>query len=375
MTFWYVWALMVVLCYCIFLLYCLAHTNAMPLIKSKRISDGPHLAVLVSVYNGEKLLGPMFEFLRHQNYPPECWTLFITDDGSSDDTFNCILKLKAKMPCSVVVFQNLKPAGKKYNIQFMAERVTSKWILTLDSDGFSKNNKFLKSRVHYAETQNLDFSAGAITYTSGASRLLFHFQSIEHAVLHVLTHSAFNFKKPYLCSGANLLYKTDIFQKVGGLRSHMQISSGDDVLLLNAFKKYGAKMGFDAQEASQIQVLAPHTWRQFWKQKIRWASKSKYNSNLYNLLIASTVWMTSLIVLILPYMLWNSEYRQMVFLPLLIKMAIEFVIYRIYLYKQNIHYTFSLTPFLVLAIYPLYVLIIGFVSMLSPVTQKVGPGW
>jgi len=74
-------------------------------------------------------------------------------------------------------------------------------------------------------------------------------------------------------------------------------------------------------------------------------------------------------------MLWNSEHRQMVFLPLLIKMAIEFVIYRIYLYKQNIHYTFSLTPFLVLAIYPLYVLIIGFVSMLSPVTQKVGPGW
>lgn len=134
-------------------------------------------------------------------------------------------------------------------------------------------------------------------------------------------------------------------------------------------------MGFDAQEASQIQVLAPHTWRQFWKQKIRWASKSKYNSNLYNLLIASTVWMTSLIVLILPYMLWNSEYRQLVFLPLLIKMAIEFVIYRIYLFKQNIHYTFSLTPFLVLAIYPLYVLIIGFVSMLSPVTQKVGPGW
>lgn len=375
MMFWIVLTGSVVFCYCIFLMLSTAFAKSLPATQYNEKTDWPQLAVLVSVYNGEKDVQHLFTFLKAQQYPPDRWKLYITDDGSTDNTFNSISKYKTDMPCSVEFFQNVKPLGKKFNIQFMAEHLTSKWILTLDSDGFSEYASFLKSRVHFAETHHLDFSAGAISYVQGTSNLLYHFQCTEHAVLHILTQSAFHLKKPYLCSGANLLYKTEVFHQVGGLKSHMHISSGDDVLLLNAFQKHGRYLGFDAQQESMVKVLAPQTGVQFWKQKIRWASKSKYNTNSINTIIACGVWLTSLIVLILPIMFWNSEFKSFVFFILGLKISTEYAVYQYYLYQNNQVLAWRIIPVLVLAFYPFYVVTMGLFSMLSSVTQKTGSRW
>ncbi|MDA8226459.1 MAG: glycosyltransferase [Desulfitobacterium hafniense] len=67
------------------------------------------VAVLMSTYNGEKYLDAQLESIANQTISKYI-SVYIRDDGSTDDTLNIIIKWKAKMPIHVFCGANIGPA-------------------------------------------------------------------------------------------------------------------------------------------------------------------------------------------------------------------------------------------------------------------------
>ena len=78
-----------------------------------------------------------------------------------------------------------------------------------------------------------------------------------------------------MCNGANLGYEKQAFKEVGGFRGIDHIPSGDDMLLMfKIFKKYPDKVFFLKDQNAIVSTEPETSWKGFFNQRIRWASKA-----------------------------------------------------------------------------------------------------
>lgn len=73
---------------------------------------------------------------------------------------------------------------------------------------------------------------------------------------------------PYMGVGRNLAWRKQLFERVGGLSSHMGISSGDDDLFINATSNSQNITVCVCKDAFTMSE-PKHTWRAWWRQKRR----------------------------------------------------------------------------------------------------------
>ena len=78
-----------------------------------------------------------------------------------------------------------------------------------------------------------------------------------------------------MCNGANLAYEKAAFMEVGGYKGIDDIPSGDDMLLMHKiYRKYPENVFYLKSSAAIVSTAAMSSWKQFFHQRIRWASKS-----------------------------------------------------------------------------------------------------
>ena len=141
-----------------------------------------------------------------------------------------------------------------------------------------------------------------------------------------------------MCSGANLIAKRDRWlESYPDL--HPEIASGDDMFLLESFKRRGLKIGVSESEKLTA-IVRPHTsWRAFWQQRMRWAGKAPKYTDKDILLCGAIVLLANVLQLLCP-------------LVLLLKFPIE---YR--LIKKRDASVSLFTALLLGIIYPIYILV------------------
>ncbi len=338
--------------------------------KSNELKTWPSLTILISSNNDAPHLNALFEFLCKQEYPKTSWSLFFTNDGSTDASDQIIQSWKNRFPCQVRWFEQNLPRGKKINLQHMAEQVQSEWILTTDADCYATSSTFLKSRVAFALSQNAELSVGALQYANGPIKLINCLQITEHRVLDLLTRNGIRWNTPYLCSGTNMLYKTNLFNAINGFKSHLHIASGDDVFMLNAAYKHKATICYDTMPESVISTAVPDTWSEFWNQKIRWASKSKYNSNPWNIIVGGLVMLTSFFVILFTLMSLVYNGFLYFYVILIIKVLTEWTMFLPGLKNKNATQVNPWMAFGILWVYPVYAAVIFILALGALKTLK-----
>ncbi len=82
-----------------------------------------------------------------------------------------------------------------------------------------------------------------------------------------------------MCNGANLAYEKKAFEEVGGFLNIDHIASGDDMLLMHKVTdKYPGRVHYIKSENAIVVTQTANTWKDFFNQRIRWASKAnKYD--------------------------------------------------------------------------------------------------
>ena len=168
--------------------------------------------------------------------------------------------------------------------------------------------------------------------------LLERLQIAEYAAIQQLTIETAKRGHAVMCSGANLIAKRDRWlESYDDL--HPEIPSGDDMFLLESFKRRGLKIAVSESEELTA-IVRPHSeWCAFWKQRMRWAGKASKYTDRDILCCGAVVLGMNMLQLVCP-------------LVLLVKFPIEY-----HLIKKRDKSVSFFTALALEIVYPIYMLI------------------
>lgn len=309
------------------------------------------ITVIVSARNEEDHIEQLLSSLINQNYTN--YEIIVVDDHSTDRTAEL-----CSTQCNVIVL----PAhghGKKAAISQALEQATGQIIACTDADCIAPPN-WLKEINNFFQDSTFHFGSGPVRFLS-KNGVLQALQRIEFASLVGSGASCIKLQKPTMCNGANIFFRKPTFQRVKGYEGNEHIASGDDEFLMHKIAvEIPHSIGFLKSTDAIIETQSCDSWKQFVRQRTRWASKWKHYKNKTSKYLAPFIFLANLAVLLALAAALVSHNDRLILIPLLIlKTSIDFLylneIHR-FLYKRHI----GILYYLILTFtYPLYVIYFG----------------
>lgn len=289
--------------YVIFSLYLLKGWKRIPVVHTDpSYTPSTSVAVIVPARNEEAVLEFILTDLLNQDYPKELLTIYLADDGSTDDTSVVISEWVERHPTRFKKVE-LLPAyqtwkGKKKWIASAVADTNAAFILTTDADCRLPKH-WVKSMVQAFDLGQAKFVSGPVTII-GESTIWNRFQQIEFSSLIGSGASAIGLNMPLMCNGANVGYAREAYMYVGGFEGNESIASGDDEFLMHKiYAAFGAAaVVFCKNEQAIVSTNGLSTWSAFFNQRKRWASKWENYSLKYVQAVAFWVFLFHLTVLV-----------------------------------------------------------------------------
>lgn len=109
------------------------------------------IAILMSTYNGEKYLAEQIDSIINQSY--QDWTLFIRDDGSTDNTNVIIDSYTKKVPKIKRIASEESNLGPAKSFMKMLQLVDAEYYMFSDQDDFWLSDKIERSLKKMMENE------------------------------------------------------------------------------------------------------------------------------------------------------------------------------------------------------------------------------
>lgn len=246
-----------------------------PLFNTGKEMAGVRISVVIPARNEEKNISQLLEALEKQTYPRELFEVIVVDDHSTDRTAAITAGFKN---ITLIRFQT-DPINsyKKKAIETGIAAATGEWIVTTDADCLPPP-QWLQVIAGFKEKTEAVFIAAPVVYFTPHSFLPV-FQTLDFLVLQGITGASVHQHIHSMCNGANLAYEKKVFYEVGGFSGIDTIASGDDMLLMHKiWKRYPQQVHYLKSAEAIVSTSPMPTWRDFFNQRIRWASKAgKYD--------------------------------------------------------------------------------------------------
>lgn len=257
--------------YSILILYYLQAWKDIPFYTPSERTPHTRVSVIIPARNEEENIGPLLQALEQQTYPRALTEVIVVDDHSTDGTASEV----RKFPWVNLI--QLSADGinsyKKKAIETGIHAAGGEWIVTTDADCLPPP-RWLETMVAVKEEKKAVFIAAPVRMEYNKSWLQ-RFQSLDFLVLQGITGAAVNGQQLSMCNGANLGYSKAAFTQVNGFSGIDRLASGDDMLLMHKIRREFPDKIFYLKSPDAIVSTAPmKTWRAFFNQRIRWASKS-----------------------------------------------------------------------------------------------------
>jgi len=340
------------------------------------------ITIIIPARNEEQHIGHCLQSIIQQIYPPELFEVIVVDDHSTDSTAAIVQSFaKRKIRCIFLkdfVTDHLN-SYKKKAIETAIAQSTGDLIVTTDADCFMGNN-WLQTIASFYETYKPAFIAAPVSINCD-NRFLAIFQTLDFMTLQGITGASVYKKIHSMCNGANLAYEKTAFNEVGGFKGIDNIASGDDMLLMHKiYQRYPDRVLYLKSKEAIVQTQPMDTGKNFFNQRIRWASKADKYDDKRILGVLLLVYFFNLVLLVLPVvaMFYNFtlpvfNYQLSVitywFLLLILKTLVElFFLFPVAIFfnKQVILWWFPLAqPFHIL-----YTIVAGWLGKFGSYTWK-----
>lgn len=285
----------------------------------------PFLAVKISVIiparNEEKNIRQLLESLDQQTYPKDLFEIIVVDDHSTDTTAAIVQQFPAVK--LIRLTDNNINSYKKKAIETGIAAATGELIVTTDADCLPPTG-WLQIIAAFKQQTNAVFIAAPVSIHCNSS-IVQLFQSIDFMVLQGITGAAVYKKQLSMCNGANLAYERNAFYKVGGFAGIDKIASGDDMLLMHKIaNQYPGQVHFLKSKDAIVATAPMPTWKDFFNQRIRWASKAAKYDDKRILPVLLLVYLFNLSFLVL-FMggFWNHYYWIFLLILWVLKTMVE----------------------------------------------------
>lgn len=272
--FWLSVTIILLLLYAALFFYYTKEWNKLPCFKPKsKTDDYRYISVIVPARNEEKNISALLAALSQQTYPKEFFEIIVLDDFSTDATAQMVKEfplpnLRLLQPASTPGL-----SSKKKAIETGIQNAKGELIVTTDADCIPSQN-WLSIMNAFFVTTNAAFIAAPVKFLHNESFLQI-FQTIDFLTLQGITAASVSSNFHSLCNGANLAYKKEAFYEVRGFEGIDKVATGDDMLLLyKIWKKYPGRVFYLRSTDAIVTTQPMYTWKQFYRQRKRWASKS-----------------------------------------------------------------------------------------------------
>ncbi len=315
--------------------------------SSKQFYDSSTISVVIPFRNEEKNLQILLESISKLHPIPK--EIIFVNDHSDDNSVNMIENFDLEFP-KVVLNLEESDFGKKKALRQGINFCSGDFILCWDADIKVKKD-FFASLEKTAISEIL-----LLPVKMKGKNLLSFFAEIDFYYINNLNVSCFGLFKPILANGANLLFNKNSFLKNDSIQKHGQITSGDDVFILNDFKRDKKSVSMSLDRNLIVDTNAPSDFNEFVMQRLRWIKKTNRVGDSFANFIGILGILYHIGFLLLFILIDYS------FAVILLKMLLDVIVLTSFLFKIKHSLLLVFVP-LFSIIYPFYIFFIAVSSL------------
>lgn len=301
----------------------------LPFVNNKSHKPTIFFSIIIPARNEENDISNCIQSILQFNYPKDLFEIIIVDDFSTDSTTEIITEFqKRNSNIKLINLENeIKQqqinSYKKKAIEIAISKSIGDWIITTDADCVLPK-ELLMQYDEYILINNAVFVAAPVLFYQTKS-IISQFQFLDFLTMQAITAASVKSGLHTMCNGANLAYKKEVFYKVDGFNGIDNIASGDDMLLMYKIKKlYPNCIGYLNSKDSIVLTQPMLTWKEFFNQRIRWASKAdKFQDKSLFPILFTTYMFNFLLVILFLLGFYSAAYLKIFFVFLFLKILIE----------------------------------------------------
>ena len=194
------------------------------------------------------------------------------------------------------IFSDDEGKGKKFALHKAIAAATTEYVWLTDDDVIMPADIQKSNQLNI--TTDADMLILPLAMNKGTGSLIEKLQVMEYTALQSLTLFTAEKGHPIMCSGANLIVKRERWLESYN-ELHNELPSGDDMFLLESFKRRGLKISTSASQDLTAHINPQPTLKDLLRQRMRWAGKAnKYTDR--DIIFAGLLTLLANICLYLP---------------------------------------------------------------------------
>ena len=289
-------------------------------------------SVVIPLRNEAENLPGLFASLRKLSYPKELFEILLINDASEDASEAlCKAFIKSEKGQNIRLLQNDRRSNspKKDAINTGVLEATKEFIVTTDADCVLPQKWLQEFNTCLVATGSKLLAGPVMIGREEGSKMSFLnlFQKIDFLSLQMATMGGFGVKQAFMCNGANLCYEKAAFHQLKGYEGNDSISSGDDVFLLEKFRRNGLKIGFLKSQFAVVLTAAQPNIKALIQQRIRWAGKMTSTNDIFGKFLGVLVLLMNLLLVVSLFAVIFKLFPTGTFLFLfLLKFNVDFIL-------------------------------------------------
>ena len=342
--------------------------------KKPKSDDHPFVSVIVAARNEEDNIPTLLSALTGQDYPAELFEIIIVDDASEDKTAEIVANYPSSENGPII---RLLKVSNRYNVISPKKNALAcgikdsagELIMLTDADCVPPPG-WISGMVPYFEN-DVGLVAGFSPYEYPRLLNIRDFLlALDSLSLAAVAAGSSGWEKPGTCNGRNLAYRKSVYEQLGGFKDIHQFVSGDDDLFLNLVsKKTDWKIRYAYEQRLVVPTILLTSFRQFYYQRIRHASKGMHYGWRMTLILAVLYLFNLLLFISMPLAFCFPSFW-LVFLPaLIIKSSAEFLFLGLFANHMNRFCYMRVFPLAVLLHIP-YVVLFGLLGQILKFNWK-----
>ncbi len=326
----------------------------------------PFVSVLIPIRNEEENILSLLRQLERQEYSTARFEVVIIDDHSEDLSADVIKVFIAKTGIDVTLISLDTTTGKKSALETGVRKAKGQVILCTDGD--------CKVLPTWISTYARVFSDEKIKMVTGPVKMVpvngfGQYQALDFSSLIGFGAASLQLGIPSTCNGANMAYRKEVFEELGGYEGNRQIPSGDDEFLLQkVHQRYPNGVKFLKKREAVVATAPKEDLKAFLQQRIRWSSKWRFHSS--NIVKTAAIWvfLDSILFFALMYVGFWADLR-LIFMLFFVRIVPE--VYYLSRVSKFFNVKVSSPYYLAISIMsPFYIFFLGFASIFGKYSWK-----
>lgn len=221
----------------------------------------PAVTVIVPCWNEESTIEGTVQSLLSLNYPMDKLSIFLVDDGSTDNTWQ-VLKRFEHYP-SIRIF-NKKNGGKHTALNLALEHTQTPYVGCLDADSFADRESLARLMSYFAKDPTIMAVAPSIIVNK-PSTIIQRAQNAEYHMSVYLKKMLGFLGGIHVTPGPLTIFKKKVFDDLGPYR---KAHNTEDMEIAYRMQKNGYKI--EQCNDAYIYTNTPPTVKKLYRQRLRW---------------------------------------------------------------------------------------------------------